>query len=182
MRHALRHGVTYARPVDILRRVVVEIRISDATVEVSRPGRSWRLKDANRIVLAFDKRGKRVIHGIGTPKGSGDRTDAGPSIPGVEVLRAFDPAKFDVDVSSSATRYWSYQGVTAGARHSTLAFVFTRPALTVLWPNWDAIPPSARKSYLKSVSRWADVAVNGRGLATWSVWRRLTRQPPQLFE
>jgi hypothetical protein len=168
--------------VDILRSVSVQIRISETGVEVSSPRRSWRLDDANRIVLGLDGRERRVIQGIGTPGGFGDRTDAAVSVKGSQVLRAFDIVTFDPDVSSAATRYWSFQGLTAGARHPTLAFMFMRPVLQLFWPAWDAIPFDARRSYLNVVSRWADVVVNGQPSASWRLFRRLIRRPPQISE
>jgi hypothetical protein len=168
--------------VDILRSVNVEIRIDEKNVEVSQPGRSWRLDDANRIVIGEDAHGRRVILGIGAPRGIGDRTDAAVSEQGGQLSRAFDAASFDPDVSTSATRWWSYRGVTAGARHETFAFVFTRTVLHIFWPAWDAIPFEARRRYLNLVASWADVVMNGHRAATWPLSRRLMRQPPQVFE
>jgi len=166
---------------DILRRVNVEMRIDETNVTVSRTGLKWRLDDSNRIVLGENARG-RVILGIGAPGGIGDRTDAAVSRQGGRMLRAFDAVNFDPDVSRSATRWWSYRGVAAGARHQTLAFVFTRPVLHILWSGWDAVPLEARRRYLDLVGTWADVVINGRRAVAWPLVRRLSRRPPQVFE
>lgn len=154
---------------DILRSTNVEIRINETNVEVSRPGRTWRLDDANRIVIGKDAHQRRVILGIGA--------DAAVSEQGGQPLRAFDAARFDPDVSTSATRWWSYRGVTAEARHETFAFVFTRPVLHIFWPAWDAIPFEARRRYLNLVAHWADVVMNGHRAATRPLSRRLIDVP-----
>lgn len=166
---------------DILRSAIVQIRISKDAIHVSRPGRSG-IDAANRIVLGLYGRQRRVIHGIGTAGGVGDRTDAAISVTGSDVLPAFDNVRFDPDVSSSATRYWAFQGVTAGAQHPTIAFVFTRPVIELSWPDWDSLPSDARRRYLNQVSRWADVVINGHRSAAWPFFRRLIRRPPQILD
>jgi hypothetical protein len=145
--------------------VNVEIQVTDDVLEVSADGSSRKMRVANRISLRTGKAGGRVVVGIG------DRGTITTTVN--DVQPAFDAARFDPDVASSATRYWSFEAVQGDGRLSMLRSWLTPVHVHLLWPDWRLIPSASRGRYVQAVSLFADLSINGRPAARSSLIRRL---------